>query len=376
MTSVEYRFIEPLDILLLRGNKLFGGPGSFGESLMPPWPSVIAGAIRSSILATDGKIDIAAFAKGAQQHPELGTPQAPGSFAVTFFTLAKRSDNMIEMLFLPPADLVIIKNKKDNITIHRMKPQPKPDGILSSYPLSLVPVLAETDRNKPVFGYWLTQAGWKKYLAGEVPTADDLVEAATLWENDFRVGVGLEPGMRRAAKGRLFTMQAVSMCKNVGFLVGVTGAKVPDKGLLRLGGDGRAASIHGTDFTPQEPDYSSIARSRRCRIVLTTPGIFPSGWKLPGMDSEETLHIGNIKARVVSACIPRAEIISGWDIANGRPKPALRAAPTGSVYWLEDIEATANDLRRLFESGLWTEQWNDPARRAEGFNRFVFAEYK
>jgi CRISPR-associated protein Cmr3 len=54
MVATETRqtlFIEPLDVLFLRGNKLFGDPGSFGESLVPPWPSVAAGAIRSALLA-------------------------------------------------------------------------------------------------------------------------------------------------------------------------------------------------------------------------------------------------------------------------------------------------------------------------------------
>ena len=48
------RFIEPLDVLFLRGNQLFGEPGSYGEALMPPWPSVAAGALRTRILADDG----------------------------------------------------------------------------------------------------------------------------------------------------------------------------------------------------------------------------------------------------------------------------------------------------------------------------------
>jgi len=39
MSTVESVFLEPLDVLFLRGNKLFGDPGSFGESLVPPWPS-------------------------------------------------------------------------------------------------------------------------------------------------------------------------------------------------------------------------------------------------------------------------------------------------------------------------------------------------
>ena len=50
------RFIEPLDVLFLRGNQLFGEPGSYGEALMPPWPSVAAGALRTRILADDGTL--------------------------------------------------------------------------------------------------------------------------------------------------------------------------------------------------------------------------------------------------------------------------------------------------------------------------------
>ena len=42
----EHRFLEPLDVLFLRANKLFGDPGSYGESLVPPWPSAAAGALR------------------------------------------------------------------------------------------------------------------------------------------------------------------------------------------------------------------------------------------------------------------------------------------------------------------------------------------
>ena len=52
--TLETRFLEPLDVLFLRGNQLFGEAGSYGEALMPPWPSVAAGAIRSRILADSG----------------------------------------------------------------------------------------------------------------------------------------------------------------------------------------------------------------------------------------------------------------------------------------------------------------------------------
>ncbi len=101
-----YRFLEPLDVLFLRGNKLFGDPGSYGESLVPPWPSVAAGALRSRILADDG-VDLAEFAQGTLTHPQLGTPDNPGDFAVTAFHLARRTeDQQVEVLIAPPADLV------------------------------------------------------------------------------------------------------------------------------------------------------------------------------------------------------------------------------------------------------------------------------
>jgi CRISPR-associated protein Cmr3 len=66
--------------------------------------------------------------------------------------------------------------------------------------------------------------------------------------------------------------------------------------------------------------------------------------------------------------------VSGFDLANWRPKPALRAARTGSVYWLDEIDATPDALRKLVAIGLWPdENYSDP-RRAEGFNRISLAE--
>ncbi|MBO7410610.1 MAG: hypothetical protein J6T92_01675, partial [Ottowia sp.] len=81
MTAPHWLFLEPLDALLLRGNQLFGDAGSYGQSLMPPWPSVAAGAIRSRILV-DAGIPLGEFATGQRPHPALGTPEKPGTFTL------------------------------------------------------------------------------------------------------------------------------------------------------------------------------------------------------------------------------------------------------------------------------------------------------
>jgi CRISPR-associated protein Cmr3 len=117
-----YRFLEPLDVLFLRGNRLFGDPGSFGESLVPPWPSVAAGALRSQILAQDGT-DLAGFAAGREAHPDLGTPDRPGPFTVTAFHLARRGeDGSVEAIYAAPADLVVAHNDDGTLSVRRLSP--------------------------------------------------------------------------------------------------------------------------------------------------------------------------------------------------------------------------------------------------------------
>ncbi len=392
--TTTYRFIEPLDMLFLRGNKLFGDPGSHGESLVPPWPSVAAGALRSLMLAADG-VDLAAFARGAVAHPTLGTPVEPGSFAITCFDLARRADGAegtkgtketkesksgsVETLHALPADTVLTRDDGGQLHLSRLKPHAPAAGLARSsplvMPLAMWPVLAEAVRSKPVSGHWLTQAGWAVYLAGQTPTTRQLVAASDLWKLDARIGIGLDAATRSAADGKLFTAQAVAFAPGVGFLAGVRGAQPPSSGMLRFGGDGRAAAVQAALHAPPQPDCEAIARAGRCRVVLTTPGLFTQGWLLPGVGSGHHLSLHGITGRLVCAAVPRAEVISGWDLAHSQPKAAERVAPTGSVYWIDELVATPEQLRKLAEHGLWLGADQNSARMAEGFNRFTFAAY-
>lgn len=373
MTS--YYFLDPLDVLFPRGNRAFGDPGSFGEGLMPPWPSVAAGALRSLVLARDG-VDLAGFAAGQLSHPTLGTPDAPGSFRVTAFHLARRTDSgEIEALIQPPADLVIAATDDGEPRPQCLAPRPLAEGLLASAPLPMVPVLAEPSRRKPVGGYWLTATGWARYLTGATPAAADLVRQDALWAIDPRVGVGLDRERRRADDGKLFSPQAIAPCPGVGLLVGIDGIGPIADGMLRLAGDGRGAALQPVAVEPPTADLDAIAAARRCRLVLTTPGLFPGGWRLPGLAADHRFELAGVRGRLVCAAVPRAEVVSGWDLARGRPKPAERAAPTGSVYWLDELDTTPQALDKLAVAGLWSEPCEDPPRRAEGFNGVAIAAW-
>ncbi|MEY4413669.1 MAG: hypothetical protein RIQ53_962 [Pseudomonadota bacterium] len=374
--TLHHRFIEPMDVLFLRGNKLFGDPGSHGESLVPPWPSVAAGALRSDLLAREG-VDLAAFAAGRIEHPVLGTPARPGPFTLTGFGLARRRhDQEIESLHALPADLIAEADDIGRVAaLQRLQPVDPAAGLASSAPLPLWPVLPQKSRGKPMGGCWLTQAGWAAYLAGRLPGLAEVLTTQQLWAIDERVGVGLDMAQRRAADGQLFTAQAVAFKPGVGFLASVRGAEPGRDGMLRLGGDGRGAALSVARHQPTTVDFDAIVRSGRARLVMTTPGLFPDGWQLPAMGPDLTIEWPGLKARLVCAAVARADVISGWDLAQGRPKPAEQVAPTGSVYWLDELQTTPDALRKLAAAGLWPGPDQNPQRRAEGFNRFCFAAW-
>jgi CRISPR-associated protein Cmr3 len=329
------------------------------------------------------RVDLAAFARGEIRHAELGTPAKPGTFAVRTFQLARRfADGRVEVLVAPPADLVISEHEDKTTTVRRLHPQPLAQGLLSSSALPWLPVLAEDKRGKPASGYWLTQAGWQSYLTGDVPAATELIKSSALWGIDHRVGVGLDADTRRAADGKLFSVQAVAMKKrehegsfDVGFVAVVTGATLPKTGMLRLGGDGRAAAMHSVTCEMPKADFSTMAKAKRCRIVLSSPGIFAEGWRPTGVDAEGRFDLHGVRGRLVCAAVARAETVSGWDLSQQKPKPAQRVAPTGSVYWLDELDTTPEALGKLAAGGLWTEPCEDARRRAEGFNRIAIAAW-
>ncbi len=380
-------FLEPLDVLYLRGNRLFQGAGAYGEALMPPWPSLVAGAVRSRMLA-DARVDFHAFAGGARVddprlHKALGTAQEPGAFRIEAFTLARRpskwmAGDAVEPYVALPSDVVVTDGKRlDDATY--VVPRELPIRTSAGLPMS--PVLASAGSGKPITGLWLNGQGWRAYLAGHAIKSDHLVRSSHLWELDPRLGIALDRTTGTAARGMLYTAETVGVTPGVGFLVSVQGADglLPSEGLLRLGGDGRGAAVVAADVQWPEPDWGRIEREQRFRMVLTTPGVFSDGWRLPGVSDEGSWQgPDKTKGELVAAAVPRAGVVSGWDLALRCPKPAVRTAPVGAVYWIENLRGGVDGLRKVAAEGLWqcmADNEIDDSRRAEGFNNVQIAAW-
>lgn len=381
----NFYFVEPQDVLMLRGNKSFGDPGEHGEAVMPPWPSLFAGAFRAALLGQDA-LRLARFTSGERLESALGevlgTPATPGSFRIDWVSLARRGagDLAPTCVVSLPADLLAFSD--DALPkLEALTPTALPGIGSASSELPLTAHLRRRKADKPDPGRRLTSTGLAAYLQGRLPEAGSAtVAAADLYKREPRLGIALDTGARTAADGAIYTTEAIAFTPNAGFLIGIEGLQdqLPERGLLRLGGDGRSASYTRIDFTAPAAPLDSIRRDHRFRLVLATHGLFTQG-ALPDRvtrrdDGSHRLAGDGFSARLACAAVPRHEVVSGWDIAQWQPKPAQRVAPAGSVYWFDQFEGDADKLANWVAAGLWGDN-PDAQRRAEGFNRAWLAAW-
>jgi CRISPR-associated protein Cmr3 len=255
-------------------------------------------------------------------------------------------------------------------------------GISAGAELPWVPVLPSPKPVKPRHGCWLTADGLGRYLDGGTPEPGHVVHEAQLWASDPRLGIALDGGSRTAARGMIYTAETVALRPEVSFVVGVDGVPeplLPRDGLVRLGGDGRGARLEPCTIAAP---WSARPAQRYFTITLATLGLFPRGWLLPGVHRAGEgleLRIEGLRARLLAATVPRFEVVSGWDLALHRPKPAQRASPRGSTYFFEVGHGDPGCLEQLVNEGLWpllaSEMEGDDGagsawlqRKAEGFN--------
>ena len=446
--TMEKRFIKLLDGVSFRGNKAFGETGAFGPSQFPPRPSVLSGAFRAELLNAY-EVGLKQYRADCQPKsttkPEceeslsstLGSPNNPGNFAIAGIFPARQKIPVnhqqatdLEYFFPLPADVEILEettedDRKKIIHIRSIQPTAKPNIQYSSEQLPYLPLFEtnhQEDHNpakgKPASGYLLTQTALAKYLAGErLDGSEDAIKQDTLWQRDIRVGVTLDQAKRSAEDGGLFTTEFISPLarhtnqitkttsyQEVGLLVAIAGCtlELPESGNLRLGGDGRVAFYEKPTIPlpaiHQIPEITSHKKGEGFKVICLTPALFSQGW-LPDCIQKQkndktqqdeywlTLESAERKLTARLACIAlkRHEVISGWDVANWKPKDAERVVSAGSVYWFDQVNGNTQLLKNWLCHGLWTfsqtgnKSTADAAikqRHTEGYNRVLIGTWK
>jgi CRISPR-associated protein Cmr3 len=349
-----YRLV-PEDVLFFRD----GSPASLGEdhylrSIFPPYPATLYGMVRTQRLLDEG-CDLANVSEAwwntlpAKLRGEVGEWAQEGSLALRgpWLIRDRGHANGLEVLLPAPHDLQLVVERANGVcrvtNVLRLLPEPQRAGrgwshsnaVMRSWVCSGDSWEAWKPSNvarKPegVAGWFLTPEGIARWMDGVTPLPEDLVDSSSLWSVEMRTGVGLESGRRMSSRGMLYTFGFIRLTHNTSIGFEIAGGQLIGPGLVRLGGEGRLALLSdGPSLTSALVRQNSLTNPV---VALLTPGIFDDG-------SCPDLPDGKISAAVVSGTVR----IGGWNLAERAPKPLWRAAPSGSVYYIDGTSVNQLD---------------------------------
>ncbi len=367
-------FIEPRELLLFRTGRPFSaGEHNFAESLFPPTPETLQGAVRA-LLATQW---------GAVQQPPLHHPvdifrqqelknligdvSGYGRLRFTGMTLGRRrEDQKIERLFPAPAHIlqVTLKDteKKATQALVFLRPEQREDqwtNCPSEQKALLFPDLSgrETAGKSEAPNGWLTWQNLQIALQNkQLPEKNNyLVPEDKVYRIESRLGISMNTATKTTKEGFLYQMLMIRMQKDYGFIIDLALADegqskndlvpqerpcsippelqfLPSEGWLTIGGDQRAARFFRLETPQCAEETVAVSPSSAARLLyFATPAYFMHGW-LP-----EDRSIFPVQP--YTAAISRYQSIGGWSLdpqnAGGRGKTMHRCVPAGSVYFFE-----------------------------------------
>jgi CRISPR-associated protein Cmr3 len=359
-------FIQPCEVLLFRtAHPFHAGENHYADTLFPPTPETLQGAIRTTIASywnTDKTL------AEVFQEPELvaliGNQEHYGRFSITDITVGRRlkdapPSSPVERLFPMPAHFLAEENGARQLI--RLLPRPHEPTISSNLPAPLQLLYPDTtvqSKLEPLRG-WLTEKSLQKALHGQEEIArSESIDATTIYVYELRQGIGIHKQSKTTAEGQFYQARMLRMNHRsddpfmYGFVVDVrllqtsshhsqTGAhkvpplpdeqtqhllRLPDQGWMILGGERRAARFEVV-FPSQNVSEQPEQRQEGNLLYLATPAAFTRGWQ------PHTWPDG----APIAVAMERYQPIGGWHLApdhnGGQSKTLRRCVPAGSVYF-------------------------------------------
>jgi CRISPR-associated protein Cmr3 len=319
------------------------------KSLEWPYPSVIAGSLRSLL---------------GKQIDDGFTPEIVKCLKeINIAGPLPWVDG--ELYFPAPKDLLIWTDEAAK-TRHLMPLRPlelkKDEGCNLPYQdqgLSPVQVTGDVKPAKtPAFWSSTRMSSWLAKEECEVPPEPRDVKRESGFlnapEQDERIHVKIEPPKGTAEEGMLFMTVGLDLTvrnatKEIALAVRVEAKSPWAKRLVTLnafhplGGERRL--VHWQTDTAQTWDCPDAIRqalkgASRIRMLLATPGLFAEGWKPGWLDAElcGSPPGTSVCLKLVGACIERWQPLSGWNLEKKQPKPLRRLVSAGSVYFFKVLK--------------------------------------
>lgn len=324
---------SPLDVLYFGDGRPFGPASRLTGRL--PTPQVLAGAVRTWLLSRC-EVDFAILGRALREGASFAEATAEqGAEAARVGRLRIRGPWFVrdgERLTPMPAtvqrstgETAPSRTDASKGELCRLDPLPKPIPGWRPPAPGMLPLWRRSRETARPRGGYLRPADLARFLRGDVPNEEDIVDTAQLFDREARVGIAVDPRLGTAEQGLIYQIGTLRLRRGVTLAVDVVGAAsdlaaCPDReDILALGGEGRRAVVRRlTGVRPVPAIDSGTGRGRL--LLLTTPALF-DGWRPPGV-------------RPIAAAVPDPFPVSGWDLARGGPKATRLAVPAGSVYFL------------------------------------------
>ena len=338
--------------------------GSQLNSLFPPPPRTLAGAIRTLVGDAFLHEELSNSEQGSWQsfthdpdHPlrqiighgdQMANIQLSGPWLYY--------DE--QQLFPVPAFLMKETDGKDTHFSHLSLGQPVACDLgcvrLPQFP-------SNVQGAKPIEDSWLTEAGFNTVMRGENPEQGDFINKQTLYQREPRLGIARNNQTRTAIDGMLYQTTHIRLAEQLSIRINVTGIEPiycpKDNPLVRLGGEGRLAEVKLiTENTPGLP--TTPPPQKQILITLLTHARVNNNQGLPDGFTLHTSHnpgeatcwqgeIAGIRLTIHGASIGKAHREGGWDLANQQPREVESLIPAGST-WYCTIES--DDLQMAIDT--------------------------
>jgi CRISPR-associated protein Cmr3 len=314
--------IDAFDTLFFRDGKPFTmGAETWGNSLFPPYPSIIYGALRSAY-----------FSHNVNELSKANTDKDPTKNLIIkglYFQYG------IDIFSSAPLDYVREKDKKEDsllpLNIEKLKFATSCKTAYVLKPKGNKEVELPSDA-------WISSIFLREYLSGNKEEIY-YIRLSNIVLSEPKIGIGRN-NLTKTAEDSMLYRAGMKRLKDASIVVDFEELNLPEKGLMKLGGEGRPVYYSKMEETPVVSVNFDVKKLNKIKLYLASPAVFEKGW-LPDGIGENSLEgeINGIKLSLLTCAIGKPLYIGGFDMAKKEPKPMKRAVPAGSIYYFELLES-------------------------------------
>lgn len=381
--------IRPIDVLLFRDGKPFSaGEDHSANSLFPPTPLTLQGALRAKI-SMDMGVSLREYKdentgralKAVEIIGPYGEEIKTGNFSMRgpFLGICESEDHSTDSgkvtpLMPVPADLLaqadtrlIVAAPDDQFNM--LSDLDDESNILNALPIvdrNIIDVgnpELETQSAK-----WMRIGDLQDYKTSQL-SYDRLINSDRLFQREGRFGVSTNSATSYREDGLLYSVDFIRMDSEARLLVeidGISSQHMPIGSIL-LGGEQGRATAEPVELASPIPRPPETIKGK-FKIVLLTPSYFSSGWR-PDVEKIEGWSADTAPA-LISAALYKSQRIGGWSSAKGAARTMYAYAAPGSVYYF-DAGSTTITLPSAF-----TERPDDiPDAHRIGFGQYIVAPW-